>query len=118
MKIKQRVACSTNQNLSAFAVDVNGKRTQVLIGGTGDPLLYLHSSGGEATWLPFHDALSKHYTVIAPAHPGFAESEGMDQIDGMDDVLFHYLDFFEAMGLERVNLMGTSLGGWIALEFA
>jgi pimeloyl-ACP methyl ester carboxylesterase len=99
-------------------IDVGGKRTQVLIGGSGDPLLYLHSSGGEATWLPFHDALSKHFTVIAPAHPGFADSEGMDQIDGMDDVLFHYLDFFEAMGLERVNLMGTSLGGWIALEFA
>ena len=42
----------------------------------------------------------------------------MDQIDGMEDVLFHYLDFFEAMGSEHVNLMGTSLGGWVALEFA
>ena len=99
-------------------VEVGGKRTQVLVGGSGDPLLYLHSSGGESTWLPFHDGLSKHFTVIAPSHPGFAESEGLDQIDSMDDVLFHYLDFYEAMGLERVNLMGTSLGGWIALEFA
>jgi hypothetical protein len=74
-------------------VEVTGKRIQVLIGGNGDPLLYLHSSGGEATWLPFHDALSKYHTVIAPALPGFAESQGLDQIDGMDDVLFFLLDF-------------------------
>jgi len=99
-------------------IDVSGKRTQVLVGGTGDPLIYLHSSGGETIWLPFHDALSRHFTVIAPANPGVAESEGLDQIDGMEDVIFHYLDFFEAMGLEKANIVGLSLGGWIALEFA
>ena len=100
-------------------IDVSGKRTQILTGGSGEPLLYLHGSGGESMiWLPFHDGLSKHSTVIAPMHPGFGESEGLDQTDGMEDLIFHYLDFLQAMELEKVNLVGTSLGGWIALEFA
>src|SRR5579885_1858091 len=100
-------------------IDVSGKRNQILTGGSGEPLLYLHGSGGEwMIWLPFNDGLSKHYTVIAPMHPGFGESEGLDQTDGMEDLIFHYLDFLQAMELEKVNLVGTSLGGWIALEFA
>ena len=36
----------------------------------------------------------------------------------MEDVVFHYLDLFEALGLQRFHLVGASLGGWIAAEFA
>ena len=32
--------------------------------------------------------------------------------------MFHYLDLIEVMGLEQPILMGASLGGWIATEFA
>jgi len=31
---------------------------------------------------------------------------------------FHYLELFDALGLEEVVLGGVSLGGWIAAEFA
>jgi pimeloyl-ACP methyl ester carboxylesterase len=36
----------------------------------------------------------------------------------MEDLVFHYLDLLEVMGLERPILMGASLGGWMATEFA
>jgi len=99
-------------------VDLNGRKVQIMEGGEGEPLVYLHSAYGENLWVPFHEKLSERFRVIAPAHPGFAQSEGLDDIDSMEDMVFHYLDLFDYLGLERVNLAGVSLGGWIAAEFA
>ncbi|MBI3799926.1 MAG: hypothetical protein HY268_23500 [Deltaproteobacteria bacterium] len=71
------------------ALNVHGMRTQLLTGGSGDPLLYLHSAGGEVVWLPFFELLSQHYTVYVPAHPGFSQSEGLEKIDTIEDLVFH-----------------------------
>ena len=79
-------------NYSEQFVEVHRKRTQILRGGSGPPLLYLHSAGGEVAWLPFFEQLAERFDVIVPAHPGFAESEGLDQIDSMEDLVFHYID--------------------------
>jgi pimeloyl-ACP methyl ester carboxylesterase len=93
-------------------------RVDLLRAGSGPPLLYLHSLLGEIRWLPFHQELSKSFDVIAPAHPGFGETEGIDEIELMEDVVFHYLDVLDGLGLERASFVGVSLGGWIAAEFA
>src|SRR6185369_7099133 len=36
----------------------------------------------------------------------------------IDDAVFHYLDVLDGLGLDRVHLVGVSLGGWIAAELA
>ena len=105
-------------NCSEQFVEVHRKRTQILRGGSGPPLLYLHSAGGEVAWLPFFEQLAERFDVIVPAHPGFAESEGLDQIDSMEDLVFHYIDLMELLALERPGMVGLSLGGWVAAEFA
>src|SRR5690349_3092299 len=99
-------------------IDVRGSRIQVLQGGEGDPLLYLHSGGGETFWLPFHEGLAKNFSVIAPVHPGFDQSEGINRIQDIEDLAFHYLELLDVMKLDKVNIVGTSLGGWIAAEVA
>ncbi len=99
-------------------VDVAGRRTQLLRGGKGAPLVYLHSVIGETNWLPFHQALSRDFDLIAPAHPGFALSAGGGGLEEIEDVVLHYLDLFRQLGLDRFHLVGASLGGWIAAEFA
>lgn len=38
-------------------LNVRGTTIQMLTGGAGDPLLYLHSTGGEVVWLPFFELL-------------------------------------------------------------
>jgi len=99
-------------------IDVRGRKTQIRHGGEGAPFVYLHSALGETNWYPFLEQFAKQFEVYAPAHPGFAQSEGLDQIDSMEDLVFHYADLFDALGLKKVSLGGVSLGGWIAVEFA
>jgi len=100
-------------------VDLRGRPTAILSGGEGPPFVYLHSTLGESMrWLPFHAAWAKHFTVYAPLHPGFGQSGGFEQIDSIEDMAFHYVELFDALGLGEVILGGVSLGGWIATEFA
>ena len=88
-------------------------------GGEGPPFVYLHSTLGESfMWLPFYQAWAKQFRVLVPTHPGFGKSGGFDQIDTIEDMAFHYVELFDALGLDEVILGGVSLGGWIAAEFA
>ncbi len=86
--------------------------------GKGEPLLFLHGARGAARWLPFMAALAERFDVLVPEHPGYGRSETPPWLDAIGDVAYFYLDFIKALGLERVNLVGTSMGGWIAAELA
>jgi pimeloyl-ACP methyl ester carboxylesterase len=101
-------------------IDVGGKSIQMMHAGTGTPFVYLHSTLGESfLWLPFYQSLSKHFQVFVPTHPGFPGSGGFDQIQDIEDVMFHYVEMFDALGFDQeIILGGVSLGGWIAAEFA
>jgi pimeloyl-ACP methyl ester carboxylesterase len=91
----------------------------LLRGGTGEPVLFLHAAGGAGTWLPFHELLaSAAFEVIAPDHPGFGKSDEFPEADAIDDLVFHYLDVLDALGLEKPHVVGASFGGWIAAELA
>ena len=100
------------------SVEIRGARIRVLRAGSGDPLVYLHSLLGEVRWLPFFEILSRHFTVYVPEHPGFASSEGLERIDTVHDLAFHYADWLDEMRLEQPHVVGLSLGGWIAAELA
>ena len=99
-------------------ITVAGRSTQLMVGGEGPPLLYLHSAGGETEWAPFHQQLAQHFTVFLPAHPGFASSEGLETIEDIHDLTWHYVDLCGQLGLSAVPVIGFSLGAWIAAELA
>lgn len=103
----------------AETIDVAGRPTLIFSGGQGAPFVYLHSTLGESNrWLPFYDRWAGRFSTYVPTHPGFHTSGGFEQIDTIEDMAFHYIELFDALGLEKVNLGGVSLGGWIAAEFA
>jgi pimeloyl-ACP methyl ester carboxylesterase len=104
-------------NTTSF-VEIAGRKTQVLKGGEGPPLLYLHSAAGECDWTVFHNKLAGRFTVYAPAHPGFGLSAGLEEIRDIHDVVWHYVDLIAALGLGRIPVVGFSLGAWIAMELA
>lgn len=103
---------------SERTIDVRGRLVHYLQGGQGRPVVYLHGSDGQRGWSPFLAQLAKRYTVYAPSHPGVARSTGLTGIDSMYDLVQHYLDTFDAWGLDKPALVGLSLGGWLAAEIA
>jgi pimeloyl-ACP methyl ester carboxylesterase len=99
-------------------IDVEGKKVDLRRSGAGDTFFFLHSSIGEY-WMPeFLNTLRSRMEVICPAQPGFGESSGLEEIDDMDDLAFHYSDLIRAVGGERVHIAGSSIGGWLAAEIA
>ncbi len=101
-------------------IDVYGTAVEMRRGGDGPPLLYLHGGGGDNEWLPTLDRLAERFTVYHPSHPGFGASGGLEHIDAIEDLVLHYIDVLGVLGLDRAPLpvVGSSLGGWIAVELA
>lgn len=108
--------------MAARSIDVAGKSVWLAEIGAGDPVLYLHGipdlHGIEADPMAFHHVLAKTCRLIAPAHPGCAETADDETLESMDDVVFHYLRVLDALKLERCAVVGSGLGGWIAAELA
>lgn len=107
-----------NENI----VEVNRRKVHVLENGSGSPLLYLHGFADvhsvKEGWLPFHEKLAERARVVAPAHPGCAQTDENKDIESVEDVVFHYLEVLDALKLDRFDLVGGCVGGWIAAELA
>jgi pimeloyl-ACP methyl ester carboxylesterase len=99
-------------------LELRGTRVRVLRRGSGPPLIFLHGASGHVGWPPFLEALSQRFNVIAPEHPGFGVSDDPPWLDRPADLAYFYLDLIEHLQLNRVHLIGTSLGGWISAELA
>jgi pimeloyl-ACP methyl ester carboxylesterase len=103
---------------STSTIKVDGCNIRLMRGGSGPPLLVLHGAGGAGPWSPVLGALAERFDVIVPEHPGFGESDTPDWLDTVHDLAYFYLDVIDQLRLERVHLVGISLGGWIAAELA
>ena len=108
--------------MSGRTLEINGRKVWILESGKGAPLLYLHGFADvhsvKESWMPFHERLAQRATVIAPAHPGCAQTDENKDIDIIEDVVFHYLEVLDALQLTQFDLVGCCVGGWIAAEIA
>lgn len=96
---------------------VHGVRTVLYSAGQGEPLVYLHGAG-TFHGFDFVRPWTDRYRVIVPYHPGFGESADDPQVDALHDYVVHYLDLFDQLGLRQFHLVGCSMGGRLAAEFA
>jgi pimeloyl-ACP methyl ester carboxylesterase len=97
---------------------VRGIRVNVMEAGKGDPLIFLHGAGtvgGFDDLLP----LAANRRLIIPIHPGFGASDDDPMVDSIVDYVVHHATLFDQLGLiEPVDIVGHSLGGWMASMFA
>jgi pimeloyl-ACP methyl ester carboxylesterase len=96
---------------------INGVDTVVLSSGEGEPLLFLHGGG---TWhgYEFAKKWAEKFRVIHPHHPGFGESGDDPAMDTFNDYVMHYVELLDVLGIDRVHLVGFSLGGYLAAQIA
>ncbi|MBW2272884.1 MAG: alpha/beta hydrolase [Deltaproteobacteria bacterium] len=86
----------------------------------GVPMLLIHGFGNEAhIWDDFAPAVAPHYEVLALDLRGHGDSDWDEQ--GRYDYDHHLADLeavIDALGFERVALVGHSLGGRVAIRYA
>ncbi len=98
-------------------ITVNGADVVLFVGGSGEPLVFLHGAG-TAAGFNFAASWAQSFRVYLPYHPGFGESPDSAAITTIDDYVLHYLELLDHLELDQVRLVGLSLGGWIAATLA
>jgi pimeloyl-ACP methyl ester carboxylesterase len=99
-------------------VNVDGTDLAVIKGGSGRPLLVLHEEMGHPGWLKWHTELARDHSLLIPLHPGFGVTPRADWIWNVRDLAGFYARFVREQKLAPVDVIGFSLGGWVAAEMA
>ncbi|MGO4591623.1 alpha/beta fold hydrolase [Paenarthrobacter sp. 2TAF44] len=101
-------------------VQVGPWLTRVLTVGAGQQTLVLlnGTSGHIEAWTHNIRALAQNYKVIGYDYPGHGFSTLAEADLEIPDYEAHLLDLLDVLGLDKVHLLGESLGGWIAIKFA
>jgi pimeloyl-ACP methyl ester carboxylesterase len=111
------VSSSTFERLT---LDVLGTSTIVLAAGdeAAPPLVFFHGAGTFHGW-DFAAPWAETFRVLIPHHPGYGESGDLEGLHDVHDLVLHYTELFDRLGLTGdVNLVGFSLGGRLAARFA
>ncbi|MET7774018.1 alpha/beta fold hydrolase [Nocardia sp. NPDC005366] len=90
--------------------------------GDGPPLLLLHGSGlGVTGWRNFRGNLptfAQHYRTLILEFPGFGVSDDFGAAHPMMSAQTAVTALLDGLGLDRMRIIGNSMGGFVATEFA
>src|ERR1700761_3555000 len=104
---------------TAQTVSVHGRSVSYLKAGEGPLLLLVHGMAGTArNWEAVMEPLALHNTVVAPDFPGHGDSAPGGGDYSLGSLASGLRDLMIALGHERATLVGHSLGGGVALQFA
>jgi pimeloyl-ACP methyl ester carboxylesterase len=103
---------------AAGTLEVAGCRVTLKRGGAGRRVLYLHGANAAPAIQPFMEELARDFDVLVPEHPGFGGSDEPGWLDNIHDLAYFYLGFMERLDLRDTIVIGSSIGGWLALEIA
>jgi len=100
-------------------VVIHGHDVAYRVAGSGPPLLLVHGMAGSAsTWRYVMPELARDHTVIAPDLPGHGRSAKGRGDYSLGSLASNLRDLLLTLGHERVTIVGQSLGGGVAMQFA
>jgi pimeloyl-ACP methyl ester carboxylesterase len=98
---------------------VHGYRRAFVMAGNGPALLLLHGIGDSSdTWLDLVPVLARQHTVIAPDLLGHGRSDKPRADYSIAAFANGLRDLLGVLGVERATVVGHSLGGGVAMQFA
>lgn len=98
---------------------LHGRPVNYVQAGNGPVLLLIHGIAGTLeNWQGVIEPLARQYTVVAPDLPGHGRSAPSAGDYSLGALATGLRDLLVALGHERVTLVGHSLGGGIAMQFA
>ena len=100
-------------------ISLHGRALSYVKAGSGPVLLLIHGMAGTyETWQAVIEPLAQRHTVIALDLPGHGASEGGAGDYSLGSLAAGLRDLLITLGHERATLVGHSLGGGIAMQFA
>ncbi len=98
---------------------IHGYRRAYVDTGTGPPLLLVHGIGDSSdTWRPVLDQLALDHRVVLPDLLGHGRSEKPRADYSVAAYANGMRDLLAVLGIDRVTVVGHSLGGGVAAQFA
>jgi pimeloyl-ACP methyl ester carboxylesterase len=111
------VTAYSTAGFERLELTIEGVRTVAYAAGSGPDLVYFHG-GGTFHGFEFARDWIPRFRVLLPYHPGFGESADAPSINSLEGYVRHYRELFDVLSLTSFHLVGASLGGRLAVEFA
>lgn len=109
----------SNRPLEMQHVTIHGHDRAFVMVGSGPALLLLHGLADDhATWDRVIGSLARRYTVIAPDLLGHGVSDKPRADYSVGGYANGMRDLLTVLGIERATVVGHSLGGGVAMQFA
>lgn len=107
------------QDAAIKQVEIYGQKIYYQEAGAGPDVILLHGLGGDrSNWNATVPALAAKFHVFVPDQVGFGQSD-KPMIDYRVATLVDFLNaFYKKAGITKATLVGNSLGGWVAMDFA
>ncbi|MUL44858.1 alpha/beta hydrolase [Mycobacterium sp. CBMA293] len=98
---------------------IHGYRRAFRIAGSGPAILLIHGIGDNSTtWETVQTHLAQRFTVIAPDLLGHGQSDKPRADYSVAAYANGMRDLLSVLDIERVTVVGHSLGGGVAMQFA
>ncbi len=98
---------------------IHGYQCAFRVAGSGPAIVLIHGLGGNSsTWNTVQARLAHRFTVIAPDLLGHGKSDKPRTDYSVAAYATGLRDLLSVLGIDRVSLVGHSLGGGVAMQFA
>ncbi|MGH2784158.1 MAG: alpha/beta fold hydrolase [Actinomycetota bacterium] len=99
--------------------EIHGKTMGYRMAGEGPAIVLIHGMAGSSeTWSPLLEALGRSASVIAPDMPGHGASAKPRGDYSLGSLASGIRDLLIVLGIDRATIVGHSLGGGVAMQFA
>ena len=98
---------------------VNGVELYYEIHGEGEPLVLVAGLASDSqSWQPVTEELSRHFRVITFDNRGVGRTKPQHVEGGIQQIADDCIALIKYLGLSSVNMLGHSMGGFVALDCA